>query len=37
MGSGALGASFRYHRLANDVLLGRYVSAGLDWVWRGAR
>jgi opacity protein-like surface antigen len=37
MGSGALGASLRYHRLANDVLLGRYVSAGLDWAWRGAR
>lgn len=37
MGSGALGASFRYHRLANDVLLGRYMSAGVDWAWRGAR
>ena len=37
MGSGALGASLRYHRLANDVLVGRYVSAGVDWAWRGAR
>jgi hypothetical protein len=31
---GALGASVRYHRLDNDVL-GRFVSAGVDWSWRG--
>ncbi len=33
---GALGASLRYTRMFNDRL-GRYMSAGVDWVWRGAR
>jgi len=33
---GALGASLRYTRLFNDRL-GRYMSAGVDWVWRGSR
>ncbi|MBI1798774.1 MAG: hypothetical protein HYR73_03720 [Candidatus Eisenbacteria bacterium] len=30
----ALGVSVRYRRLFNDVA-GRFMSAGVDWTWRG--
>ena len=32
-GAGTLGIALRYHRLFNDVV-GRYLSAGVDWGWR---
>ena len=29
-----VGPSLHYHRLIFDDRLGRFMAAGLDWVWR---